>query len=82
MNTWLTFIIFISVLFIYVHVTAQWKRSEDLEVYEMDFENNRQLQNMCDSKQPLLFYLDQQCPTLFSRFTLPKLSQLLERRSC
>ncbi len=75
MNTWLTFIIFISVLFIYVHVTAQWKRSEDLEVYEMDFENNRQLQNMCDSKQPLLFYLDQQCPTLFSRFTLPKLSQ-------
>lgn len=74
-TTWLTFVIFVSVLFIYVHVNGEWKRSEDLEVYEMDFENNRQLQNMCDSKQPLLFYLDKFSPNLFYRLHLAKLSQ-------
>lgn len=74
MNTWITFIIFVSVLFVYVHVNAQWKKSEDLEVYEMDFENNRQLQNMCDSRQPILFYLDEHCPHLFNRLHLAKLS--------
>lgn len=74
MNTWLTFIVFICVLFLYVHITAQWKKSEDLEVYEMDFENNKQLQNMCESRQPLLFYLDEHCPHLFNRLHLAKLS--------
>ena len=47
--------IFIIVLFLYVHIIAQYKRSEDLEIYEMDYTNNSQLQEVCNLKQPTLF---------------------------
>ena len=47
--------IFIIVLFLYVHIIAQYKRSEDLVIYEMDYTNNSQLQEVCNLKQPTLF---------------------------
>ena len=48
-------LIFIFVLFLYVHVTSQYKRGEELEIYEADFTNNKALQEVCDLKQPFLF---------------------------
>jgi hypothetical protein len=43
------------ILFIYVHVNDQLKKSEDLEIYEMDYISNEHLQSICNIKQPVLF---------------------------
>lgn len=68
-------IIFIIVLFLYLHITSQWKRSEDLEIYEMDYETNAQLQEVCDVKQPVLFEFKSVCPAFFNSM---RVSQFLE----
>lgn len=49
------FLVFVVILFLYVHVQDQYKRSEDLEVYEMDYTSNEHLQSICALKQPVLF---------------------------
>jgi hypothetical protein len=51
-------VIFLVILFLYVHVTNHYKRSEDLEIYEMDYSNNPHLQEVCDVKQPVIFQFD------------------------
>jgi len=55
MDFFFSFFIFILVLFLYIHIVAQYKTSEDLEIYEMDYTDNRHLQDICDLKQPILF---------------------------
>lgn len=60
-------IIFIFVLFLYIHVTSQYKRSEDLEIYEMDFKDNKNLQEVCDIKQPFLFEYRSIFPEFFDK---------------
>lgn len=54
-NPFLAFFIFILILFFYVHITAQWKTSNDLEIYESDYESPTQLQEVCAVKQPVVF---------------------------
>ena len=71
----LTFFIFAFVLFVYIHITAQWKKSEDLEIYEMDYINNAQLQDTCNVRQPVLFSLDAKTQTFFERVHLPKMAK-------
>jgi hypothetical protein len=58
MDTFTFFIIFIIILFLYVHIIAQYKKSEDLEIYEMDYTTNQSLQEICNIKQPVLFQLN------------------------
>jgi hypothetical protein len=48
-------VIFIVVLFLYVHWVNQYKTSEDLEIYEMDFKSNKQLNDICELRQPVVF---------------------------
>ena len=55
MDTLITILIFVLVFFIYIHVIQHYKTSEDLEIYEMDYKDNKQLQEVCDVKQPVLF---------------------------
>ena len=57
--------IFLVILFFYIYIMHQFKRSEDLEMYEMDYTNNAQLQEVCDVRQPILFLLYPLCPKLF-----------------
>jgi len=59
MNTFITILVFIIILFLYFHLVAQFKKSEDLEIYEMDFLNNEHLQEICEIKQPVLFEFKQ-----------------------
>jgi hypothetical protein len=70
-----TVLIFLIILFLYIHIVYQFKRSEDLEIYEMDFINNQQLQEVCDVKQPVLFDLKSVDPTLFENITFDKLAK-------
>jgi hypothetical protein len=51
-------IVFIVVLFCYVHITAQWKTSNDHEIYETDFQSSAHLQEIVSVKQPVVFKLD------------------------
>lgn len=51
------FFVFIIMFVLYIHIQAQYKKGEDLEVYEMDYTSKDQLQNVCDMKQPVLFGL-------------------------
>ena len=44
---------------------AQYKKSEDLEIYEMDYTTNLQLQEICNSKQPVLFEFKSINPDIF-----------------
>jgi mannose-6-phosphate isomerase-like protein (cupin superfamily) len=55
MDFYITIFIFVIVLFLYVHIIAQYKKSEDLEIYEMDYVSNTDLQEVCNIKQPVLF---------------------------
>lgn len=51
-------IVFIVVLFCYIHITAQWKTSNDHEIYETDFQSSAHLQEIVSVKQPIVFKLD------------------------
>ena len=66
MNLFLNFIYFIIALFIYTHIVSQYKKSHDLKVYESDFENNAQLQTVCDIKQPVAFQYASVSPDFFA----------------
>jgi len=70
MDTIITIFIFLLVVFLYLHITAQYKTSEDLEIYEMDFTNNKELQEVCDLKQPLLFHYRDINPDFFDLVTI------------
>ena len=55
MNIVLSIIIFSIVLFIYLHIYFQLKKSSDLEIYEIDKPSKEKLEEICDLRQPLMF---------------------------
>jgi hypothetical protein len=66
-------VLFLIIFFLYIHITQQLKTSEDLEIYEMDYTTNSQLQEVCDLKQPVLFNYKTINPDLFENITYEKL---------
>jgi hypothetical protein len=48
-------LIFCLVLFIYIHVYFHLKKSDDLEVYEIDQPSKLKLEEICDIRQPVVF---------------------------
>ncbi len=69
----LNLFIFLIILFIYIHLVAQFKKSQDLEIYEMDYKDNAHLQEVCDMKQPVLFEFESVQPRLFNSLDYPSL---------
>jgi hypothetical protein len=56
-----TILIFCIVLFLYLHIHFHLKRSNDLEVYEIDQPSKQRLEEVCDIRQPTTFeYYDEQ----------------------
>jgi len=55
MNFIIQIIIFLIIVFIYLHIKFQLKVNNNLEVYEIDYETNEKLQRVCDIKQPVIF---------------------------
>ena len=53
MELFYTIIIFMVVLFIYVHVFFHISTSDDLEVYEIKMPSKDKLEELCDLKQPV-----------------------------
>jgi hypothetical protein len=55
MNLIYPILIFVIVVFLYIHIINEYKVSEDLEVYEIDYQSNGILQDACEIKQPVIF---------------------------
>ena len=70
-----TLAIFIVILFLYIYIVNQYKKSEDLDIYEMDFSNNTHLQEVCDIRQPIIFEFQTIHPKLFSELEPAKISK-------
>jgi len=66
--------IFVVIVFLYIHITAQWKKSEDLEIYETDYTTNTHLQEVCAVRQPVLFVF-QQPTSLYESIQLSKMDK-------
>lgn len=58
MDFWTNAILFFLILIFYLHLQHEWKKGEDLEILEMDYISNKDLQDICKLKQPVLFVLD------------------------
>jgi len=58
MNIIFSTLIFCLVLFIYIHVYFHLKKSEDLELYEIDLPSKTKLEEICDIRQPVVFNFD------------------------
>lgn len=69
MNTFITISIFLIILFLYIQIIHQYKKSEDLEIYEMDYSSNIQLQEVCEIKQPVLFEYKSHNPHFYETVT-------------
>ena len=61
-----TLCIFITILFLYIHIANQFKTSEELEIYETDYNNLKHLEDVCELKQPFLMNMSHVSPSLFS----------------
>ena len=55
MNYILFIFIFLIVLFVYLHINHQLKVSNDLGIIDLDKPTKEELEEECDSKQPVIF---------------------------
>ena len=74
MTFYLNILLFLIILFLYIHIVHQYKRSEDLEIYEMDYASNDHLQEVCDIKQPVLFEYRSVNPEFFTKVNYDRVS--------
>jgi hypothetical protein len=76
MYTMFSIFIFVAILFTYIHVQSQWKTSDDLEIYEADYQSAKQLQEIVAVKQPVLFQIaDPDAQRFCDRFQLQKMQK-------
>lgn len=52
------FFIFCLILFIYLHIQFHLKKSDELEIYEMETVSKEKLEEVCDVRQPVIFDFD------------------------
>ena len=74
MNFLLSVLIFIFILFVYIHIIDQYKKGQDFEVYETDYIDNSNMQEILNVKQPVIFELNNVEPSIFEYFTLDNIS--------
>lgn len=60
----ISFFIFCLVLFLYIHVRHNLKKSNELEVYEIDNVYKDKIEEICDLRQPVVFDADDNCNKL------------------
>ena len=67
--------IFFVILFLYIHIVDQYKRNDDLDILEMDYENNIELQKICNIRQPFVFEFKPVCEDFFNKLSFETLLQ-------
>jgi len=76
MSILINILLFLIILFLYIHITHQLKRSEDLEIYEMDYSTNTNLQEVCEIKQPVLLNYKNINPEFFDSLNVNSLGNI------
>ena len=54
----MTIFIFLIILTLYFHIVYHLKKSNDLDIYETNYTNKQQLENICKLRQPIIFNYD------------------------
>ena len=75
MNSLITLCIFILILFLYIHIANQFKKNEELEIYETDFSNKSHFEDVCELKQPVLFNMKNILPNLYDNLIPENIAQ-------
>ena len=65
--------LFVLVLIIYSQLMYQLKKGDDMEIYEIDYTNNKELNDSANLKQPLLFVFSE-FDTFFKNFAISQLA--------
>ena len=73
---------FFLVWFLYLHITSQWKTSEDLEVYESDYRNPTHFHEACHARQPVLFIMRPHVHPIFDRVRIPHMQKYYANTVC
>ena len=55
MNIFIFVAIFLIVLFLYLHIVYHLKKSNDLEVYDIEMPSKTKMEEICDLRQPVTF---------------------------
>ncbi len=75
MDPLITLCIFITILFLYIHIANQFKTNEELEIYETDYRTLKHMEDVCELKQPFLMNMSNVCPSLFSDIIPEKIAK-------
>ena len=71
---WITrSIVFLIIVFLYIHIYHHLKTSSDLEVFELEQPTKNQLEEVCDIRQPVKFRYDD--PTFLEYTELPNVEE-------
>lgn len=55
---WFSLILFIAILFLYIHLQHQYKYPHDIQIYEIDYTSKKTLLEACDARQPFVTNMD------------------------
>ena len=55
MTTLFNICFFVAIIFIYLHIINETKKSTQMEIYETEYVSNDNLQKICELKQPFIF---------------------------
>jgi len=58
MEFWTNILLLFATILFYIHLQFQYKKKEDLEIYEMDYLSPTNLQEVTDLKQPVFFSIE------------------------
>lgn len=59
MNIFANVVLFVIVLLFYLNLLQECKIGQDLDIYELDYQNTEKLYKICQTKQPVVFRMDQ-----------------------
>ncbi len=69
MNTLITLLTICVVVIIYMHVVFQLTTSNDLEIFEVDTPSKIKLEEVCNLRQPFLFFYQDESLSIFPKLT-------------
>ena len=58
MNIFITILIFVAILLLYLHFMNEFKYVKELMVYDVEYTNRNELQKICELRQPFVFELN------------------------
>lgn len=70
MSFFISVLIFVIVLFFYIHIISHYKKNNDMDIYEADYVSNKNLQEICDLKQPVVFDMTTTISNFIGAFSL------------